>query len=45
MNFGNEVVNKNKVMSYSDLGFFYSLLTIAHKKKDKIKYIKWSNKL
>lgn len=45
MNFANEQVSKNRAMSYSDLGFIYSLLTIAYKKKDKIKYVKWSNKL
>ncbi len=45
MGFGNELVSKNRAMSYTDLGFIYSLLTIAYKKKDKIKYVKWSNKL
>lgn len=45
MGFGNELVSKNRAMSYTDLGFLYSLLTIAYKKKDKIKYVKWSNKL
>lgn len=45
MGFGNEQVSKNRAMSYNDLGFLYSMLTIAYKKKDKIKFVKWSNKL
>jgi len=32
-------------MSYSDLGFLYSLMAIAYKKKSEISFIKWSFKL
>lgn len=32
-------------MSYSDLGFLYSILAIAYKKKSDIKFVKWSFKL
>jgi hypothetical protein len=38
-------LSKNEVMSYSDLGFLYSLLAIAYKKKSEITFIKWSSKL
>jgi hypothetical protein len=33
MQFTNMDLNKNQVMGYNDLGFIYSLLTIAYKKK------------
>lgn len=32
-------------MSYNDIGFLYSLLTIAFKKKTEIKNVAWSFKL
>lgn len=38
-------ISKNKVMSYNDLGFLYSMVAIAYKKKIDIPNIKWSSKM
>jgi hypothetical protein len=38
-------ISKNRVMSFDDLGFLFSLLSIAYKKKKDITFTKWSYKL
>lgn len=38
-------LSKNRVISYSDLGFLFGMLSIAYKKKKDIPYTKWSSKL
>lgn len=38
-------LNKNLAISYNDIGFLYSLLSIAYKKKSDIGFVKWSSKL
>ena len=38
-------LSKNQAMSCSDMGFLYSMLSMAYKKKKDIGFIKWSSKL
>jgi hypothetical protein len=38
-------LSKNRVLGFDDLGFLYSLLSMAYKKKKDINFTKWSYKL
>lgn len=38
-------LSKNRVISYSDLGFLFGMLSVAYKKKKDIPFTKWSSKL
>lgn len=45
MGLTNLQLSKNRVIGYGDIGFLFSLLSIAYKKKKDIISTKWSSKL
>lgn len=45
MGLGSLELSRSRVISYGDIGFLYSLLSVAYKKKKDIGFTKWSSKL